>query len=68
MSNNPIIIICGEPNSVFSEIIYKSFKKFNKKRPIVLIGSQKLLSAQFKKIGLRSNLNLVIISFSKYIF
>ena len=53
MSNNPIIIICGEPNSVFSEIIYKSFKKFNKKRPLILIGSQKLLSAQFKKIGLK---------------
>ena len=59
MSNNPIIIICGEPNSVFSEIIYKSFRKFNKKRPIILIGSQKLLSAQFKKIGLKLDLNLV---------
>ena len=59
MSNNPIIIICGEPNSVFSEIIYKSFKKFNKKRPLILIGSQKLLSAQFKKIGLKLDLNLV---------
>ena len=59
MSSNPIIIICGEPNSVFSEIIYKSFRKFNKKRPIILIGSQKLLSAQFKKIGLKLDLNLV---------
>ena len=59
MSNNPIIIICGEPNSVFSEIIYKSFKKLKKKRPIILIGSQKLLSAQFKKIGLKLDLNLV---------
>ena len=59
MSSNPIIIICGEPNSVFSEIIYKSFRKFNKKRPIILIGSQKLISAQFKKIGLKIDLNLV---------
>ena len=59
MSNNPIIIICGEPNSIFSEIIYKSFRKFNKKTPIILIGSQKLLSAQFKKIGLKLDLNLV---------
>ncbi|MBD1141242.1 4-hydroxythreonine-4-phosphate dehydrogenase PdxA [Pelagibacterales bacterium SAG-MED39] len=59
MSNKPIIIICGEPNSIFSEIIYKSFKKYNHRNPVVLIGSHKLLLAQFKKIGIRLGLNLV---------
>ena len=28
MNSKPIIIICGEPNSVFSELLAKSLKKF----------------------------------------
>lgn len=53
MNFKPIIIICGEPNSIFSEILIKSFRKYKFKKPIVLIGSYKLISLQLKKLKLR---------------
>ena len=51
MKNNPLLIVLGEPNSIFSEILFKSHKKkiiqkFN--RPIVIIGSENLLREQMK--------------------
>ena len=59
MNKKPILIICGEPNSIFSEIIIKSFKKFKSKKPILLIGSHKLMLSQLKKMKIKSYLNLV---------
>ena len=51
MKINKILIILGEPNSTFSEILFKSYKKkvvekFN--RPILIIGSVDLLNSQMK--------------------
>ena len=39
MAYKPIIVVAGEPNSIFTEIFFKSlkFKKF--KSPIILIAS-----------------------------
>ena len=54
MKNKPIILVLGEPYSVFSELIFKIFKSnliLNIKRPIILIGSEKLLKGQMKKLG-----------------
>tara|TARA_B110000967_G_C18834243_1_gene535736 strand:+ start:479 stop:1453 length:975 start_codon:yes stop_codon:yes gene_type:complete len=54
MKNKPIIMVLGEPYSVFSELIFKIFKSnliLNIKRPIILIGSEKLLKRQMKKLG-----------------
>ncbi len=51
MKNNPILIVLGEPNSVFSEILFKTFKlSITKKlnRPILIIGSLNLLKLQMK--------------------
>ena len=31
MNKKPILIVAGEPNSIFSEILVKSFKIYNKK-------------------------------------
>ena len=59
MNKKPILIICGEPNSIFSEIIIKSFKKFKSKKPILLIGSHKLMLSQLKKMKIKTKLNLV---------
>ena len=59
MPIKPNLIICGEPNSVFSEIIFKAFKKYKAKKPIVLIGSYNLILAQFKYLGYKTKLNLV---------
>lgn len=57
MNYKPILIICGEPNSIFSEILIKSLKIYKSKKPIILIGSLKLLNAQFMKLGLKLKLN-----------
>ena len=46
-----IIIVAGDPNSINSEIIYKSWKKLNKdlKKKILLIANFELIKKQFKK-------------------
>ena len=51
--NNKIILVAGDPNSVNSEIIFKVWKKLNKKikKNIYLIGSLNLFSKQFKKLN-----------------
>ena len=48
----PIAIIAGEPNSISSEIIFKSWmlRKKNFFTPFFVIGSIKLLNLQKKKI------------------
>ena len=51
MNKNPILIVAGEPYSIFSEIFFKSLKKLNLNRPIVLIASKKLFQKQMKKLG-----------------
>ncbi len=47
-----ILLLSGDPNSINSEIIYKSWKKLSLslKKQLYLIGSFKLLKAQFKKL------------------
>ena len=59
MNKKPILIICGEPNSIFSEIMIKSFKKFKSKKPILLIGSHNLILSQLKKMKIKTKLNPV---------
>ena len=53
-NKKPILIVLGEPNSVFIEILTKVFKnsylKSNLKHPIMLIGSRKLIQSQCKKL------------------
>ena len=48
MKYKPIIIVAGEPNSVFSEIFLKTIKKNNFNSPIILICSKKLFLKQTK--------------------
>ena len=47
MNYKPIIIVAGEPNSIFFELFFKVVKK-KIKSPIILIGSKKLLNKQAK--------------------
>ena len=50
MSSKPIVIIGGEPNSVFLEILLKSIKKIKKRsKPIILITSKDLLHKNMTK-------------------
>ena len=49
-----IIVIHGEPNSIFSEVLAKYFcsKEFKKnKMKIIIIGSKKLIQSQIKHLG-----------------
>ena len=58
MSFNPIIIIGGEPKSVFLEIFIKAIKKLKKTYyPIILISSKDLLKKNMKKFNKNLKLN-----------
>ena len=59
MSYNPILIVGGEPNSVFTEILFKTlkFKKFNS--PLVLIYSEKILKKQMKKLNFKKKIRIL---------
>jgi 4-hydroxythreonine-4-phosphate dehydrogenase len=59
MNNNPILIVAGEPNSIFLEIFFKSMKKNNFKKPIILIVSKELFLKQMKKLNFKFKLNLI---------
>tara|TARA_B100000575_G_scaffold192781_1_gene155635 strand:- start:7 stop:969 length:963 start_codon:yes stop_codon:yes gene_type:complete len=61
MNTNYILIVMGEPYSVFSEIIGKYFikkRKFNKK--VILIGNKELIQKQLKKLKLFFHINEII--------
>ena len=53
MNSKPILIVAGEPNSVFSELLFKSFKIYKSAKPLVLIGSFKLIKSQLKNRRVR---------------
>ena len=59
MNSKPIIIVHGEPNSIFLEIFFKSivYKKF--KNPLILICSQKILKFQMKKLKFKMDIKLL---------
>ena len=57
MGKEPIIIVGGEPNSVFLEIFFKSLKASTYKSPLIIIISKKLLQEQMKKLGFNFKIN-----------
>ena len=59
MSCKPILIVDGEPNSVFLEIFLKLLKKIKPKNPIILISSINLIKTQMKKSKFKKKLNLL---------
>ena len=59
MIKDPIIIVGGEPNSVFSEILLNSFKKSKKIKPIILFASYKLFTKQLSILKIKHKFNLI---------
>jgi 4-hydroxythreonine-4-phosphate dehydrogenase len=53
----PIIIVAGEPNSVFFELFFKAIKK-KIKSPIILIASKKLITKQAKILKKKINFSI----------
>tara|TARA_B100001057_G_scaffold374782_1_gene379471 strand:- start:605 stop:1567 length:963 start_codon:yes stop_codon:yes gene_type:complete len=66
MSFNPILIVSGEPNSVFLEIFFKIINQNIIKSPIILISSKKLLDLQMKKLGFKNKIRLLSVSKLKF--
>jgi len=62
VNTKPIIIISGEPYSVFLEIFFKIYKtKLYKslKNPVILVGSKKLVEMQMKKLNFSFKIQLI---------
>ena len=59
MSYKPIILVAGEPNSIFFEILFKVLKTKKIKSPLILIASYKILSLQMKRLNFKINIKLL---------
>ncbi len=61
MKKKPLLIVAGEPYSVFSELFLKIYStKIKKiKIPIILIASEKLFFKQMKKLGYSYKINRI---------
>ena len=57
MSKEPLIIVGGEPNSVFLEIFFKCLKAYTYKSPLIIIVSKKLLQEQMRKLDFNFKIN-----------
>ena len=65
MKYKPLIIVMGEPYSIFLEILFKTFKPsfISKiKRPIILIGSADLLKKQMNFFNYNFKINIININ------
>ena len=52
-----ILVVAGEPNSVFLEIFFNTIKKLKIKNPLILIASIKLIKLQMKKLKINKKIN-----------
>ena len=59
MNYSPILIVAGEPNSIFLEIFFKVIDQNQIKSPLILISSKKLLDLQMKKLKFKKKIKLL---------
>ncbi len=59
MNYSPILIVGGEPNSIFLEIFFKTLKLKKIKSPIILISSKEILRKQMKKLNFKKKIKLL---------
>ena len=59
MKNKPIIILNGEPNSIFLEIFFKSLKNKNLKKLIILFLSYELIKFYMRKLKFNKKINII---------
>ncbi len=62
MNYKPIVIVAGEPNSIFLEIFFKTLKRKKFKSPLLIICSHNLLLMQMKKLNYNYKINLIDIN------
>ena len=66
MNYKPILIVAGEPNSIFLEIFFKSIQTHHYKSPLIIIASKKLLEQQMIKLGFFFEINTIDQNFKKF--
>ena len=67
MTYKPIIIVAGEPNSIFFEIYFKAIRSKKFKSPLILIASLNLIKLQMKKMNIKKKIRcLNFLKLSKY--
>ena len=66
MDNKPIIIVAGEPNSIFLEIFFKSLESKKYKSPLIIICSKKLLQKQMKELKFNFKINVINSTFTDF--
>ena len=59
MNFKPILIVAGEPNSIFLEIFFKALKIKKIKSPIILISSYNLIKLQMNKLKLKKKNQII---------
>ena len=59
MKINPILIVAGEPNSIFLEIFFKTLRKKIINNPIILIVSKNLFLKQMRLLGFNYKILLI---------
>ena len=59
MNSKPILLVAGEPNSIFLEILFKTYRKKKIKKPLILICSFKLLNLQMKKLNFKKKVRIL---------
>jgi len=66
MNYKPILIVAGEPNSIFLEIFFKSIQAHHYKSPLIIIASKKLLEQQMIELGFFFEINTIDQNFKKF--
>ena len=66
MNYKPILIVAGEPNSIFLEIFFKSILAHHYKSPLIIIASKKLLEQQMMALGFFFEINTIDQNFKKF--
>ena len=59
MNYKPILIVAGEPNSIFLELFFKAQKKIKTKKPLILIASYNLLKLQMKRLNFKKKIRIL---------
>ena len=55
----PIIIVAGEPNSIFLELFFKAITSKKYRSPLILIASKKLLMLQMKYLNFNKKIKIL---------
>ena len=54
-----ILLVAGEPNSIFLEIFLKTIDEVKVKKPLILIASLKVIQLQMKKLNYKKKIKLI---------